>query len=253
MTDIDMNPAVEVVDILETHSAVKPVESKDEPILIPNIMTCLRKPNESSFSRRNMMTRSLYRMFKLVEQLHDRQHKINVILSIFELLVEYLDVLNSNTYESNNFVIEIKKKFDEFIIKENITELIPLYNQIFNDKLYDNIHCIGVEDITLPTDDDIKIIVNKYNNDVTARIKRQEQPQPQPPYEEGEIIGARDNKGKWWMARLLKVFTHIYHDIYYVEFLIRGHKYNDAIIDPYRLARYDPQNHPYERSANEDD
>jgi len=68
---------------------------------------------------------------------------------------------------------------------------------------------------------------------------------PVPIYEKGEIIGARDGTGKWWLSRVLAVSCIEHVCVYYVEFCGWGPSFNEFISNTNRLEKFNPYRHKY--------
>jgi hypothetical protein len=185
-------------------------------------------------------------LFKTFES--SREKQIGSVVTAFTTLANFTDVLH---YQPK-FAMAIKAKFDQFIMVSKILELIPLYNKIFNDKMYDDMNYVKAADSFALSDKDVLELTKKYNHDVAERIKQQKSLRVAPKFEENEIVGAKDKEGKWWMSRVLKVYEHPAfpnQSVYYVEYLGWGSAFNDFITNSYCIARYNPRAHIYYRPA----
>jgi hypothetical protein len=170
--------------------------------------------------------------------------------AIVEILYLYISKNMDIIHRSPKFALVIKAKAEELIMKDKLISLIPYYNLIYTDKMYDNVGPnYTLHGQVLIDEEDINKLVKQYNEEVADRVKRQSKLRLIPKFEEGEIVGAKDKEGKWWMSKVLKVFTHLEHNMYYVEFLGWGTKFNEFITDSYRIARFNPRIHIYYRPA----
>lgn len=96
----------------------------------------------------------------------------------------------------------------------------------------------------------INDLIADYNASVTERIRLQRSKRPPLKFDEGEVVGVKDKEGNWWMGRILKTFSHLRHNMYYVEFLGWGEEFNEFITDTkFKLERFNPRKHLYYRPA----
>ena len=173
--------------------------------------------------------------------------KIILATVLMRIQVTFLDML----HRYPEFALLIKAKFEQLIIGSKCYELTSIYNEIFTDHMYDPYtdgKSDAVNELVL-TADDVYVLTKRYNDEIATRIKRQNSLRPVPKFEEQEIVGAKDKEGKWWMSRVLRIFTHAEHNVYYVEFLGWGDKFNEFITDAWRIARFNPRIHIYYRPA----
>jgi hypothetical protein len=184
-------------------------------------------------------------LFKNFANISGRLNRELYVTAIMEIIVGYLDVINT----ANNYklLICIKGKLDEFISKERMYTLIPIYNRIFTDNLYKSIQTQPKTDIL--TDQEISDYVDQYQKKLIEFHEHRNALRTLPVYEKDEIIGAKDKEGNWWMSRVLDTVSRDQHNMYYVEFLGWGDQFNEFIVDTYRLKRYNPRAHPYYRPA----
>ena len=72
-------------------------------------------------------------------------------------------------------------------------------------------------------------------------------------FEVGEMVGARDKENKWWLAKILDVYTHdSYPDIwYYVHFEGWSNLHDEFIpSSTFRIRKYYHNKYKYKRSIN---
>ena len=152
-------------------------------------------------------------------------------------------------HENPQFAVVVKAKFHEFIIKDQMINLIPIYNTIFNDNLYDNINIKNVNFELFLSDEEYKKIEKKYNEDIKKMKVVSKYNTPKYTYEIGEIVGAKDKQGNWWLSRIIQSFLYDSHIIYYVEFVGWGKEFNEFISDRFRLEKFNPRKHKYFRPS----
>lgn len=146
------------------------------------------------------------------------------------------------------FALLVKIYFHNFIADQRFIEFVPLYNVIFNDHMYDNTSDVTVFPKIIPKEFIDKKITEYQEECKRIEYKRRAKRQP-PKYEKGEIVGAKDKEGRWWMSRVLEVFHYMEHIAYYVEFLGWGEKFNEFITDGFRIETFKPRKHLYYRPA----
>lgn len=185
-----------------------------------------------------------------ISMLKNEDLDIGHIECIFECISHYINVLRQNPSLS----IVVKALFHEFIESKNITSIIKYYNRIFNDNLYKqkNTEYKNIEYKNTLSDEEIQYYLNKYNESINFSYEVSNTPII---YEENEIIGAKDRNGKWWMARILKIFSHriknTMHNLYYIEYCGWGSSFNEFILhsDSHRMQKFNPKKHILYRSA----
>jgi hypothetical protein len=197
--------------------------------------------NESRKNAFKQMTKTIMVKFKQVQGRYNRKHLMIVMMTH---ITGYLDIMHDPEFAS--FTIMIKGLFNEFIRRERVYELIPIYNTIYNDNVFANIEI--TPEVTI-TQAEIDAYIAQYNNDLLIYAENNATTRLQPKYEKGEIIGARNSEDKWYMAEVLKVFHHKHANMYYVEFKGWGEQFNEFIVDSYRLKRFNPRIHVYYRPA----
>jgi hypothetical protein len=196
-------------------------------------------------NRKKSMIKIIKRLLYLVENITGRSNKKMIVESIMTSLIGYVDVLHGPSFTS--FIPVLKKKFHTFIICEKMRELIPLYNLLFTDKIYDHIELPLSENSI--SKNEIDKLIEQYHTDINDSINKKINLRVLCKYEEDEIVGAKDTEGKWWMSKILRVFKHLEHNMYYVEFLGWGQKFNEFIVDSFRIAKFNPRKHIYYRPA----
>lgn len=146
------------------------------------------------------------------------------------------------------YAMLVKALFHKYIIDHKFTHLICLYDKLFNDKLYANIQDETIFYPTLPQEWIIQQV-----KDYQAKMKevqiRKAAKRPAPRYSRGEIVGAKDKENKWWLAEVLDVLQFDGRNAYYVEFKGWGEKFNEVIIDGFRIEKYNRKKHMYFRPA----
>jgi hypothetical protein len=145
------------------------------------------------------------------------------------------------------YALLIKALFHQYITIHRCLDLVPLYDIIYNDKLY----TANSKHVFTPvlTQEWMDTQIKAYQLECTHIEWRKKAKKQTPKYEVNEIVGAKDKEGKWWMSRVLSVFTCQEHTVYYVEFLGWGDKFNEFISDSYRIEYFKPKKHRYYRPA----
>jgi hypothetical protein len=148
--------------------------------------------------------------------------------------------------ENKLYALLIKYSSHHFIVEKGWHDLVYYYNLIFNDKMYNDVGDSNIFEPVLPIEwinEKIKIYQDKHREIEFKKILKDKSYK----YEKGEIIGAKDKEGRWWMSRIIEIFTYNQHSVYYVEFLGWGENFNEFIVDRFRIDRYNPIKHKYFR------
>lgn len=156
---------------------------------------------------------------------------------LYEVICQNKNILNSYP----TLAVQIFKKINDFILKDEMYELIPSYNKIFNDKRHDLLSSdkLSEQHIDSVKDQLLQIIAErKFNH----KLKK-------PKFKKGEIVGAQDKEGKWWLSEVLEVIQYGTHILYYITFKGWGDKFNEFIEEGYRIRYFNPKRHKYYRSA----
>jgi hypothetical protein len=177
-----------------------------------------------------------------------RASRIEIVKTLFQHIACYKHFLSLEKY--NTFNVTIKAKFHQFIHKEGVLSLIPIYNEIYNDGLYDSYEI--PETIDLP-EDFFADCLHEYRASLEELRIRNDSKKKKPKFSEGEIVGAKDKQGNWWLSRILKVWTYGIHIIYYVEFCGWGDTFNEFITNPYFIQKFNPRKHRLFRGVVEDE
>ncbi len=146
------------------------------------------------------------------------------------------------------YAILVKALFHEYIVQKGFTNLITIYNRIFNDKLYADINNTAVF-YPILTQEWIQDKIHDFQEKSKQIEYRKRAKRVPPKYEVAEIVGAKDKEGRWWMSKVLAVYDYQGHSAYYVEFLGWGDKFNEFIIDGFRIEKFNPKKHRYFRPA----
>lgn len=150
--------------------------------------------------------------------------------------------------DNPSFLMLVKALFHRYIAVLGHTELIEIYNEIFTDNLYSKELASYVFVPTLP--DEWKLEKIKEYQEYMQQVSiRKNAKKAAPKYEMGEIVGAKDKEGRWWMSKVLALFEVNAHIVYYVEFIGWGEKFNEFIADGFRIQKFNPKKHRYFRPA----
>jgi hypothetical protein len=247
--DIDIIIAQELAntnsEIIKINDTYMPNDTHmPNDITIDNIQLLLH-PYILNTERKTTMESLLFRLINDVNNIIGNQNRKKFIIIIFTALIGFKDILNMPNM--SKYVLVIKVKFHEFIMKFRTYDLIPIYNQIFNDEIYSHIQLRLTRDVI--NQDEIQCLINKYHSNIEDLKNQRIQLRTLPKFDEDEIVGAKDKEGRWWMSKILKVFKHMEHNMYYVEFLGWGPKFNEFIVDSYRISYFNPRKHIYYRPS----
>lgn len=155
-------------------------------------------------------------------------------------------------YDTATELIYIKAIFHELIVMHNRTHLIGRYNEIFQDGQFDTLQKKGHDVCIVPvemSDEEKQAFVHEYQMRMRAEEVRKRLNAKRAKHVVGEIVGAQDKEGRWWMSRVLAVFSYLGQHMYYVEFLGWGEQFNEFIVSPFRIQWYNPKKHRYYRPA----
>jgi hypothetical protein len=151
----------------------------------------------------------------------------------------------SNHEEDPQLYMLAKNMFDRFIRELGYNNLIRYYNMIFNDSAYDTTADTMIDEgpqITLSAEWKAEKI-KEYQLKQLQIARRKAMKRPKINFKAGSYVGAQDREGNWWLSKILAIFTHEEHIIYYVEFLQWGEQFNEFIADLNRIRKYNPRFH----------
>ena len=135
----------------------------------------------------------------------------------------------------------IKGFFHKLIVDDRRYDIISVYNELFCDEVYKVIDKYN-ERYVIPQD-----ILNKalddYNKKIASFIKKTHTLYKMKTFTEGQIIGAQDREGRWWLSQVITMVTYGQHRCYYVRFCGWDECFNEWIADPYRLQWYNYKRH----------
>lgn len=176
-------------------------------------------------------------------QLLNKEHRKKATHLFMAICINFVDVIR---YRSN---VEraLRALMDDYIVKNKMHDLIPLYNKIFTDKRYGYLDAIAL-DVHIP----IQHTELEYAKYMLA-VKLRKPIKCKPRFVINEIIGAMDIEGNWWMSKVLHSSTYNEYTIYLIEYLNLGINNTEWIVESDRLARYNSFMHPYYRSAMEEE
>ena len=147
-------------------------------------------------------------------------------------------------------IVNCKK--DKMIEKNKLTHLISRYNSIFNDGIYDKLDTDKPDLSANPeqlTDVYKQQFIAEYQKKVhDAEVVRRINAKP-PKFKEGDIVGAQDKEGRWWLSQVLQVFSAYGQHVYYVEFKGWGPQFNEFIASPFKIRQFNPRKHKLYRAA----
>jgi hypothetical protein len=217
-------------DKVTVSTVVKPesIDTKDR----------IKQPTEETI--KDYITTQKERPTNYSEMLLDPFQQINALY-----LLQYdHEALISNP----KLTLAVKAVFHQLIYNEDMIDLIPVYDNIFNDNLYHDIKF--TKEVMEPlTAQDLEMLTTSMREQIRQQqIQRQVNLKP-PKYAVNEIIGAQDKEGRWWMSQVINVLSCHNQHVYYVSFLGWGEQFNEFIATPYRLNKFNPKKHKYFRPA----
>lgn len=160
----------------------------------------------------------------------------------------FASLLHASTPETQRLfmsqVQELAEEYADNTNEENIKQL-ELLDKYFGHGDYSDPDTI----VERMTDDMAREIITKYNRKQAALAMKLKLKKMKPRFTTGEIVGAKDASGKWWMARILEVVKYSGGYAYYVEFCNWGPKFNLVITNPSDIRWYNPKKHRLFRGA----
>ena len=150
----------------------------------------------------------------------------------------------------------IKYSFNSVItclIKENNPSMnyyINLYDVLFTDELYTEINIF--KDIEI---DSINTSLLEYflkSGEEKEKLLKEKKMHKRTPirFNIGDIVGAQDKEGKWWLSRILNVCELDTNHIYLVEFCNWGYQFNEILVNYNRITYFNPCKHPLFKKSN---
>ncbi len=169
-----------------------------------------------------------------------------------EIFIMNVDVNKLLAGRRHDVILFVKAIFHDKIVNGNLTYLIPRYNSIFNDAPYDNIYNEMPNLSEKPeelTDAYKQQFIAEYQKKVhDAEVVKRISAKP-PKFKEGDIVGAQDKEGRWWLSHVLQVFSAYGQHVYYVEFKGWGSQFNEFITSPFKIRQFNPRKHKLYRAA----
>ena len=207
---------------------------------IPNKDNITNYLNKYTYNEEEIR-RTFNELLNMLEDPNEKKYAAKILLIFSHANLKFL---------SNNklYALLIKYSAHHFIIEKGWHDLVYYYNLIFNDKMYNDVGDINIFEPVLSVEwinEKIKLYQNKCR-EIEIRKKLKDKSYK---YEKGEIVGAKDKEGRWWMSQVLEIFNYNQHCIYYIEFLGWGEEFNEFIVDKFRIARYNPLKHKYFRPS----
>lgn len=208
-----------------------------------NIGSFLNPPNNRTEDNLPMVVLEMLHILETVKSADSIYHML--VANTFRNL-HYIVSSSGAVRENAKLMLIIKAVFHRYIVTLRHKELIEIYNDIFNDRPYSE-ESIKYAYIHTPSEDWQAEKIKEYRQRCLEIAIRKAAKRKPPMYEVGEIVGARDKEGKWWMSKVLALFEYQGSVLYYVEFLGWGEKFNEFISDGFRIQRFNPRKHKYFR------
>ena len=175
----------------------------------------------------------------------DIKSKKQFIIQEFRCILAFKHLLHHKDMAS--LCVVLKAKFHEFIHANAIAELIPIYDEIFNDELYGRYERPPMEG-EIPQDY-IDECLRSYKESIASLRIHNVYNKKLPKFAEKEVVGAKDREGHWYMAQVKKVFSYENKHFYFISFFGWGDEFDEIITDPYRIQHFNPRKHVLYRSV----
>lgn len=204
-------------------------------------------PEEINYYEQEMLA-NIYSIIHIMESMERVNIMYPMIVKTTFTQLKYLCKLINFMRTKPTFLLLVKSLFHRYIVGLDHKELIEIYDEIFNDNLYsnDNAKYVFVPTLTQEWESEK---IKEYQEQIQQMQIRKTAKRIPPKYEAGEIIGAKDKEGRWWMSKILARFEYQDSQVYYVEFIGWGEKFNEFISDGFRLQKFHPRRHRYFRPA----
>ncbi len=209
-----------------------------EPLSVHNVYKFVKVEEIPNVSV--SVNKTLLFMFNQLDKISGDENRRVYITTIINFIVSNIKQLA----EYPQIMVLLKIKFDDFIIKERMINLVPLYNKIYNDNLYDKVHeIIDNFEPVIPAEV-LSEMALRYNETIKARIIQQNRKKEIPKYEVNDLVGARDREGKWRVAVILARFTYDGINLYYVDFPGYPSCFREFIVET-KIEVFNPKKHKY--------
>ena len=215
---------------------------------INNYMHPRATSTEDIYYYEQEMLANIYSIIHIMESTERTNVMYPMIVRTTFMQLKYLCKLIEFMRSNPTFLLFVKSLFHRYIAGLGHKELIDIYDEIFNDKLYFGENAKHVFVPMLSTEWRMEKIKEYQEQIQQVQIRKTIKRTP-PKYEAGEIIGAKDKEGRWWMSKVLAVYEYQNNQVYYIEFIGWGEKFNEFIADEFRLQKFNPKKHRYFRPA----
>jgi hypothetical protein len=162
----------------------------------------------------------------------------------------HISILLKSEHAKDNASIYllVKALFHRYIATYGHHDIICYYNEIYSDNQYADIADTDVFYPTL-TEEWKTEMIRQYQDQQTQIEYRRNLRRKPPQFELNEIVGAKDKEGRWWLSKVLAIYSCGKHSVYYVEFAGWGDQFNEFIVDRYRIEKFKPKKHKYFQPA----
>lgn len=224
------------------------------PIAVPTIdnITSYLKTTKKDIAYADTGTDTNAGILKQINYIATRNasEQISMLIMLTKVYKDYL-LTNVNNVSKVD-ILSLKALYDTLIVEKNVHELIADYNEVFNDlpyeKLSKNEFDNTLQDIEL-TEEQKATYIATYQKKIREREVRKRINAKPPRFSVGDIVGAQDKEGRWWMSQVLDVFSYLGQHIYYVSFLGWGEQFNEFITNKFKIRWYNPKKHKYYRAS----
>jgi hypothetical protein len=181
--------------------------------------------------------------------------KIDIYLKNLELIHEETDIdkiktaIELCTYAHKGNSDICKELFYKYIKECDYKFLIPIYNNLYTDRIFDDLEMITIH----ITEEEKKRLIAEYKTYVNKKKEEMKSNTGivENRFYKGEIIGAQDKEGKWWMAQILEFWYYNKNYMYYVSFIGWGEDFDEFITSRHRIRKYDSRRHRMYRNPDE--
>lgn len=213
------------------------------PIKVPDIT------NIHTYLRKDSVSRSP--LSSIIASIKNKP--IDAQFDLLEVVISMYTIRPTEciSHESCEELLLIKAVFHELIVRFNRVNNISKYNAIFNDGQFDKLQAsidVNITPVEMSDKDKQSFLLDYQKRMHEEEIRKRLNSKPAK-YVVGDIVGAQDKEGRWWMSRVLAVFNYMQQHMYYIEFLGWGETFNEFIVSPLRIQWYNPKKHRYYRAA----
>ena len=187
-----------------------------------------------------------------IKKLIQSYYKINTIKNKCNFFDGFINLLNEFKYifytiENNTDILitikNIRTIFYDIIIKYKKHKYIYHYNNIFNDGIFNNIKITDIEIDTQQKKNILKNYEDKEKEIEKLLNEKEKKEIENNKFKKGEIIGAKDKEGNWWLSEILDIIIYDNINIYIIDFKGWSKIHREVITKKSRLQKFNPYKH----------